>query len=113
MLATQGADALADCFETKTELEDAITAAVAATDGNTGVGFDYTTDTKSYGPIEAWCFEATLNDFSLLFSGKTGFNADISGWDVSMVTSMYRMVSSLCQILATLAYFSPSSSKSD
>lgn len=46
--------------------------------------FPYT----SYGPIDQWCFDATLKDFSLLFDQKP-VPDNINGWDVSNVENMY------------------------
>lgn len=47
----------------------------------------------TYGEINTWKFEAnaSLADFSYLFLNRTTFNSDISNWDVSNVTDMFRM----------------------
>ena len=51
---------------------------------------DYTDPNGSiyltYGPVENWCFEASVNNFGGLF-GSITFNEDISGWDVAGVTN--------------------------
>ena len=45
---------------------------------------------STYGQINTWCTGA-ITDMSELFYNKTTFNDDISNWDVSSVTNMYRM----------------------
>ena len=45
---------------------------------------------STYGQINTWCTGA-ITDMSELFWLKTNFNDDISNWDVSNVTNMYRM----------------------
>ena len=44
----------------------------------------------NFGPINNWDTTG-VTDMTDLFSGKTGFNEDISGWDVTNVTSMKNM----------------------
>ena len=41
----------------------------------------------SYGPIEDWD-TSLVTDMSWVFYGKSGFNADISKWQVGKVTTM-------------------------
>ena len=41
-----------------------------------------------YGPIASWN-TSEITNMASLFSGKAGFNEDISRWDVSNVTSLY------------------------
>jgi len=58
------------CFATRTDLDTAIAS-------------DYT-DTGSephltYGPIDDWCFDASITDFSLLFFDKT-IVGDLNSW---------------------------------
>ena len=43
---------------------------------------------QTWGPIEDWCFDSSLQDFSELFRQKPNFDEDISGWDVAAVTDM-------------------------
>jgi len=43
--------------------------------------------TGSYGPIEDWN-TSLVTDMSNLFRGKSGFNANISAWQVGKVTAM-------------------------
>ena len=43
-----------------------------------------------YGPIAGWNVSA-ITDISGLFYGLNNFNADISSWDTSRVTSMREM----------------------
>ena len=43
-----------------------------------------------YGPIADWCVSA-ITDMNFLFDGMANFDADISSWDTSSVTTMYRM----------------------
>ena len=45
---------------------------------------------KKYGPIATWDVSG-ITDMSVLFYGKTKFNADISNWDTSGVTDMSSM----------------------
>ena len=48
---------------------------------------------QAYGwPIGTWCV-SQVTDMSWLFSDKTTFNEDLSGWDVSSVTNMWVMFS--------------------
>lgn len=82
----------APCFTDKTTLNRVIASATMLNDGDrSGVGYVH----ETYGPIESWCFDSSLTDFSGLFIYKSQFNADISGWDVSSVTSMRSMVSAI------------------
>ena len=46
--------------------------------------------TAKYGPIAGWCV-SLVTDMQDMFKDLHNFNADISGWDTSGVTSMYRM----------------------
>ena len=41
---------------------------------------------QTYGPVESWCFDPSVDSFGTLFSFTT-FNEDISGWDVAGVTN--------------------------
>ena len=41
--------------------------------------------------MKVWGFYDTLTDMSSLSNGKSNFDEDISGWDVSRVTNMYAM----------------------
>ena len=45
--------------------------------------------TKTYGPIENWDV-SEVTDISYLFYHKRTMNADLSSWNVSQVTTMYR-----------------------
>ena len=45
---------------------------------------------KYAGPIAGWCV-SLVTDMQDMFKDLHNFNADISGWDTSGVTSMYRM----------------------
>ena len=45
---------------------------------------------EEYGPIADWCV-STITDMSWLFSQLKNFNADISNWDTSSVTTMRQM----------------------
>lgn len=47
---------------------------------------------QDFAAVNRWCFASTLTDFSFLFS-NTGFNEDISCWDVSRITNMQGMFS--------------------
>eukprot|EP00964_Phaeocystis_antarctica_P100008 scaffold65740_cov36-Phaeocystis_antarctica.AAC.1 len=44
----------------------------------------------THGPIAYWGV-SSITDMAELFNGMTNFNADISGWSTSSVTTMYRM----------------------
>ena len=79
-------DVQVNCFATKTELKDAITDCSSSTSSECEV------IKNDYGwPMKEWCFYDTLTDMSSLFNGKSNFDEDISGWDVSRVTNMYAM----------------------
>ena len=51
---------------------------------------DATAATTKYGAIADWCVSG-VTDMSWLFWGLSNFNADISGWDTSRVTTMFAM----------------------
>ena len=51
---------------------------------------DPTDAIAKYGPFAVWDVSA-ITDMSALFSNLGFFNADISNWDTSSVTTMYRM----------------------
>jgi bacterial surface protein 26-residue repeat len=76
------------CFSDVFKLSDAIW----AIDG-TGDGYTYTDTGGDYGPIESWCFDSSIQDFSFLFGARDSFNANIAAWNVSSVTNMNGMVS--------------------
>jgi surface protein len=44
----------------------------------------------NYGAIADWCVSA-ITDMSWLFYNSQNFNADISSWDTSSVTTMSHM----------------------
>ena len=67
-------------FTTKASLQTAVEAYNA----------NPTTATKTYGPI-AGCDVSMITDMYRLFYGLTNFNADISSWDTSKVTTMFQM----------------------
>ena len=54
-----------------------------------------TAATETYGPIVGWDV-STISDMGELFYYMQNFNADISSWDTSGVTSMYRMFMVRC-----------------
>ena len=59
-------------------------AAVKEYDSNAAAAF------AKYGAIANWCVSG-VTDMDDMFKDLHNFNADISGWDTSGVTSMYRM----------------------
>ncbi|CAJ1937301.1 unnamed protein product, partial [Cylindrotheca closterium] len=72
------------CFQTNTELSDAV-----------GDWFD-TPELKGsvedqYGPIADWCFGAGVTSMQDLFFEHSTFNEDIGNWDVSSITNMDQM----------------------
>jgi surface protein len=71
---------IVDTFTTKASLKTAVTE----------FNSNPTAATAKYGPIADWCVSA-ITDMSYLISYLKNFNADISGWDTSSVTNMYRM----------------------
>ena len=48
---------------------------------------------QQYGPIASWDTSEITHSMSWLFLRRSGFNADISRWDVSNVTNMTGMLS--------------------
>ena len=73
-------------FTTKAALQTAV-------DDWCAGGTAYNTVRTTYGEIGTWTFDSSLKDMSGLFAGKTDFNSDITGWDVSNVTDMSEMFS--------------------
>mmetsp|Transcript_43296 Transcript_43296/g.104650 ORF Transcript_43296/g.104650 Transcript_43296/m.104650 type:complete len:900 (+) Transcript_43296:87-2786(+) len=69
------------CIDSTEELTNAVT-------GWTGSSVQKEHFLSLHGPIETWCFGPGVTRMSNLFSGKSYFNDDISGWDVSSVTHM-------------------------
>ena len=64
------------CFSTRAELDTAV-----SLDWTAEGAFPYTT----YGPIEDWCFDANVDDFSSLFDANILIGLeDLNGWDVSV-----------------------------
>lgn len=64
--------------------------------GNTDGNFQHNSGgtsggTYNLGPIRTWILGKSCKDLSYLFDGRTDFNEDISGWDVSNVTNMKDM----------------------
>ena len=51
--------------------------------------------TLKYGAIAGWCVSG-VTDMSQLFYNLLNFNADISGWDTSRVTTMRYMFTVRC-----------------
>ena len=49
---------------------------------------DPTAAIAKYGPIADWCISA-ITDMRQIFQNLQDFDADISNWDTSNVTSMY------------------------
>ena len=80
MPALMGAADPSGIFTTKASLQTAVEAYNA----------NPTTATKTYGPIAGWDV-SMINDMYRLFSGLKNFNADISSWDTSKVTTMQEM----------------------
>jgi surface protein len=78
MPALMGADS--GTFTTKAELQTAVQAYNANPD----------TATETYGSTAGWDV-SRITDMSFLFSNLQNFNADISSWDTSKVTTMYAM----------------------
>eukprot|EP00956_Cyclotella_meneghiniana_P041795 scaffold240115_cov36-Cyclotella_meneghiniana.AAC.2 len=73
------------CFETKSELGEAVVACSTSDSANC------IAKKAIYGSsINNWCFDYGINDMSKLFKG-TAFNEPIGGWDVSRVINMEGM----------------------
>ena len=71
---------IVDTFTTKASLKTAVT----EFNSNAAEAI------AKYGPIADWCVSA-ITDMRELFFNLGNFNADISGWDTSSVTTMYAM----------------------
>jgi len=71
-------------FNTKFNTKDSLQTALQAFEANP------TAATEMYGSIAGWDV-LMITDMSWLFSDLTNFNADISSWDTSKVTSMNTM----------------------
>lgn len=70
------------CFKTREELDQAID------DYNQGGDSPAKSDVLLvHGPIRTWCFDDTLTDFSHLFDAYAEFDVDLSGWNLSHVTT--------------------------
>ena len=76
------------CFADKWELKAAVDEYISGDCGNL---FSKCNVTHTYGsPIGSWCV-GNVTDMSELFFRKDTFNDDLSGWDVSKVTTMWYM----------------------
>ena len=83
-----------ECFADRDELKAAVDQYI---DGDCSNIFSKCNVTQIYGwPIGTWCV-GNVTDMSHLFAGKTTFNEDLSGWDVSSVIIMANMFGALMQ----------------
>ncbi|CAJ1946429.1 unnamed protein product [Cylindrotheca closterium] len=78
---------LQPCFETNTELSDAVSNWFTSSEFKASVE-------AQYGLIEDWCLGPGVTSMEDLFKDKSTFNEDISNWDVSSVTTMQGMFNS-------------------
>ena len=73
------------CFQDRDELKSAVDEFI---DGDCGDSNNKLCNvTNTYGPMNSWCI-GNVTSLRYLFSVKSTFNEDISGWDTSRVTSM-------------------------
>lgn len=72
------------CFTSNSELRQAVRSYV----GDPG---PESATAKKYGwPIGVWCVDK-IHDFSNVFTTMRTFNEDVSRWNMSSATSLYRM----------------------
>jgi hypothetical protein len=72
------------CFTSNSELRQAVRSYVGDPSPESAVA-------KKYGwPIGVWCVDE-IHDFSNVFTTMRTFNDDLSRWNMSAATSLYRM----------------------
>lgn len=72
------------CFISNSELRQAVRSYVEDPRPESAVA-------EKYGwPIGAWCVDK-IRDFSNVFTTRRTFNEDVSRWNMSQATSLYRM----------------------
>ncbi|CAB9501965.1 Mycoplasma protein of unknown function, DUF285 [Seminavis robusta] len=97
----QTADPEFKCFESNTELRDAVVRYESYK------VFDEALATTYGWPIGNWCV-SHITDFSNIFQHKRTFNDPLSGWDTSRATSMRNMFQDAQQFDQPLGHFNTS-----